>query len=261
MITIHEVIQTILSSIPGAPFLDTVDTVKIGNPSQPVTGIVTTFMATVDVIRKAAALGANLVITHEPTFYNHRDETSFLAGDKVYETKRRLIEDYRIVIWRFHDYWHAHQPDGIVTGTLKKMGWEIYANLEHPLEYDLPGLTLLDLANELKAKLEIQTLRYVGDSQQVCRKVALRVGAYGWETHVQALRQDIDVLIVGEINEWETSEYTRDAISLGMKKALIITGHVSSEEPGMAYLVEWLQPRFPGVPVTHISAGSPFKWL
>jgi putative NIF3 family GTP cyclohydrolase 1 type 2 len=261
MTTIQEVIQTILFSIPGVPFPDTVDTVKTGNPLQPVTGIVTTFMATADVIRKAAALGANLVITHEPTFYNHRDETSFLAGDKVYEAKRRLIEDHNIVVWRFHDYWHAHQPDGIVTGVLKKMGWETYANSDHSLEYDLPEMTLLDLAIELKTKLEIQTLRYVGNSQQVCRKVALRVGADDWEIHVQALRQDVDVLIVGEIHEWETSEYIRDALSFGMKKGLIITGHVSSEEPGMAYLVEWLKPRFPSVPVTHIPAGSPFKSL
>ncbi len=249
MATINEVIQTILSSTPAASFPDTVDTVKIGDPSQPVTGIVTTFMATVDVVRQAAALGANLVITHEPTFYNHRDETGFLAGDPVYEAKRRLIEEHGIVIWRFHDYWHAHQPDGIVTGTVKQLGWESYANPDHPLEFNLPWLTLFDLANELKAKLEIQTLRFVGDAHQVCRKVALRVGAYDWETHVQALRQDIDVLVVGEINEWETSEYTRDALSLGMKKALIITGHVPSEEPGMAYLVEWLQPHFPGIPI------------
>ncbi len=261
MITIQEVIQTILSAIPAAPFPDTVDTVKTGDPSQPVTGIVTTFMATVDVIRKAAALGANLVITHEPTFYNHRDETSFLAGDSVYETKRRLIEEHHLVIWRFHDYWHAHQPDGIVTGTIRKLGWETYAIPDRPLEYNLPGLTLLDLANELKSKLEIQTLRYVGNGQQVCRKVGLQVGFCGWENNVQALRQDIDVLIVGEISEWETSEYTRDALALGMKKALIITGHLPSEEPGMAYLVDWLQPRFPGIPVTHIPAGSPFNWL
>jgi putative NIF3 family GTP cyclohydrolase 1 type 2 len=42
-----------------------------------------------------------------------------------------------------------------------------------------------------------------------------------------------------------------------MPKGLIAIGHEVSEEPGMAYLVEWLGERLPGVPITHIPAGDP----
>ena len=79
-ITIQQAIDTIIAAVPGGPPPDTVDTVKIGDPTQPLTGIVTTFLATVEVIEQAAQLGANLIITHEPIFYNHRDETDWLAG-------------------------------------------------------------------------------------------------------------------------------------------------------------------------------------
>ena len=65
----------------------------------------------------------------------------------------------------------------------------------------------------------------------------------------------------GEVREWETSEYARDAIAQGRAKALIVTGHASSEEPGMEYLVEWLQPLVPGVPITHVPVGDAFKYL
>jgi len=34
-----------------------------------------------------------------------------------------------------------------------------------------------------------------------------------------------DVLIVGELHEWETAENVRDARALGEKKPLIIPGH------------------------------------
>ena len=36
-------------------------------------GIATTMMATLDVMKRAAAAGKNMVITHEPTFYSHQD--------------------------------------------------------------------------------------------------------------------------------------------------------------------------------------------
>ena len=44
--TIQEVIDLIIATVPGAPRDDSVDTVKSSDPSQPVTGIATTFLAT-----------------------------------------------------------------------------------------------------------------------------------------------------------------------------------------------------------------------
>src|SRR5512135_72378 len=79
--TIGAVIEGILSAIPAAPRRDTVDVVKAGDPSLRCTGVVTTFLGSLEVLRKAAGLGANLVITHEPVFYNHLDETAWLSGD------------------------------------------------------------------------------------------------------------------------------------------------------------------------------------
>ena len=42
-------------------------------------------MATFDVLRRAAAAGRNFVITHEPTFYSHMDQTTGLRGDPTYK--------------------------------------------------------------------------------------------------------------------------------------------------------------------------------
>ena len=45
------------------------------------------------------------------------------------------------------------------------------------------------------------------------------------------------------------------------KPALIIVGHVNSEEAGMAYLVEWLHKRFPDLSVAHVPAGDAFQYM
>ena len=81
-------------------------------------------MATYAVIEKAAALDANFIITHEPTFYSHTDETDWLEKDPVYHAKRKLIDDNGIVIWRLHDHIHMRQPDGIILGLAQALGWE-----------------------------------------------------------------------------------------------------------------------------------------
>ncbi|MBN1248680.1 MAG: Nif3-like dinuclear metal center hexameric protein [Anaerolineae bacterium] len=260
-ITIQDVIDRILDRIPGGRLAETVDTVKCGDPAQEVTGIVTTFLASQAVIERAAALGANFIITHEPTFYNHLDETEALADDSIYQAKRRLLDEHSIVVWRFHDHWHRHEPDGIEIGVVRALGWESYVNGDGPT-ITIPETTVGDLARYVKQALDIDTVRVVGDPAMPCRNVSLMVGAAPAKWQLAALgRDDVDVMLAGEVREWETSEYARDAVFQGRPKALIVLGHAKSEEPGMAYLVEWLQPLVPGVTITHVPVGDAFVYL
>ena len=257
MPTIQAVIDNILTAIPGAPFGETVDVVKTGDPAQEVTGIVTTFLATQAILQRAVELGANFVITHEPVFYNHPDETDWLADDPVYLAKRRFIDDHQLVIWRFHDYWHSHRPDGIITGLLAALGWQSYFDPADHFEITIPPLPLNDLVAHVSAALGCPHPRVIGHPAMPCSRVSLLIGAPGGKWQIQSLR-GADVLIAGEINEWETSEWVRDANTQGLAKGLIVVGHEISEEAGMAYLVEWLRPRVPGVAITHVPSGDPF---
>ncbi len=260
--TIQAVIDTILGQIQSGRLAETVDTVKCGDPTQEVKGIVTTFLASYEVIRKAVDLGANFIITHEPTFYNHLDTVNQLAGDPVYEAKRRLLDDNGIVVWRFHDHWHRHQPDGIDTGVILALGWGPYVVAGDTSRIKLPLTTVGELARILKAGLGIDVVRVVGDLAMPCQNVALMVGAPGSEWQMKAVsRDDVDVLLTGEVREWETSEYVRDAIAQGRKKALIVLGHANSEEPGMNYLVAWLGSLVPDVKITHVPVGDAFTFV
>ena len=259
--TIQEAIDTIVAAANVALPPDTVDTVKAGDPTQPLTGIVTTFLATEAVIARAAAVGANLIISHEGPFYTHHDETAWLADDLVYQAKRQLIDAHQIVIWRFHDGWHRTQPDGIVMGMLEQLGWEQpTAPVDSPYVAMLAPRPLSALATEIKTRLGVPSVRVSGPDELVCRRVGLLVGAAGGRRQIAALgRDDVDAIICGEINEWETSEYVRDAALLGRPKGLLVVGHAASEEAGMAYLARWLRPHLPAVTITHVPAGDPLR--
>jgi putative NIF3 family GTP cyclohydrolase 1 type 2 len=260
--TIQQAIDTIIAAVPGAPPHDTVDTLKIGDPGQPLTGVVTTFLATCEVIEQAGQLGANLVITHEPIFYNHCDETDWLADKPVYEAKRRLIEQHHIVIWRFHDLLHTLSPDPTVAGLLEEMGWAASALPEQPHICRIPPMPLREVVLTAKTRLGVAALRVVGDLDLACRGIAVLPGCPGRDWQIGALNQpEVDAVITGEISEWETSEYVRDATWLNQGKGLLVLGHAASEEPGMRWVTPWLQARLPGIAIHFVPTGKLFHWL
>ena len=258
-ITIDQAIDKIIASVPGAPFSDTVDTIKAGDSSQELKGILVTFLATCESVEQAVQLGANLIITHEPTFYNHLDRTDWLGKHLSYIAKRQLIQESGVVIWRFHDYLHSLPPDSTVVGLIKELNWEANGSLEQPYLCSIQPLTLLELGQWIKKQLGLQTVRVVGDLEAPCERIALLPGFPPAEFQMEALGVDgADALIAGEIHEWEVSEYVRDANSLGYKMGLIVIGHAASEEPGLRLIIPWLKERLPGIPIHFAPTENPF---
>lgn len=260
-ITVGQVMDLILKTIPNAPFPKTVDTLKSGNASQKVTGIVSTMFATIEVIEKTIAAGANFIIAHEPTFYNHLDETDWLQNDPVLRHKQDLLTKNGIALWRFHDYWHSHRPDGIQTGMLTALGWEKYADAQDAHIITLTATPLKQLIAHVKGKLGIKQVRVVGDVTQSCQRILLMPGAAGGRSQITAIEKvQPDVIFCGESSEWETPEYVRDARRQGQKLSLVIMGHIMSEAAGMEWLVPWLKPKLPGMKITYIPSGNAFTY-
>src|SRR3954451_3139919 len=263
-VTAREVIERIQAHV-GVPWQsDTVDTFKARNPDTPVTGIAVTMMATLDVLKRAAGSGNNLIITHEPTFFNHLDKPDELGegdNDPVLAAKREFIEKHGLIIWRFHDHWHARKPDGIQSGMVHALGWEQFQDPANEYLFKLPPSTLADLAAEIKTRLQMHVMRVVGDPNMSVTWAALSPGASGFGPETMALAmQNVEVLILGETREWETVEYVSDAISEGKHKALIILGHIPSEQAGMEECARWLKTFVSEAPVNFIPAKEPF-WV
>jgi putative NIF3 family GTP cyclohydrolase 1 type 2 len=261
-LTIQQAIDRIKAKFGVQVSPGTVDTLKAGDSSQPLRGIAVTFIATRRVLDQTVAAGANLLITHEPTFYNHLDEIDWLQNDPVYASKTHFIAQHGLALWRLHDHTHVIQPDMIFTGMARQLGWLDRIESQADRTFLLPTLTLHDLAQHCKAKLGISTLRYAGDPNMPCTRIALRVGSPGGRAQIDILKQKgVDVVITGESAEWETCEYVRDSAAAGQNKALLILGHANSEDAGMSYLAEWIRSAVPEVPITHLPAGDPFLFV
>ena len=255
-LTAGQVIERIKAQL-GVPWRGgATDTFKSGDEQTPVTGIATTVMSTFDVIKRAAAAGKNMVITHEPTFWLGNDDVSRFVDDAVYKQKLQFIRDNQIVIWRFHDHLHARQPDMTAVGLAEALGWTRYASKDEPRVYVLPGLRLREAAKDIERRLKLPALRVVGDPELTVRRAAFMQGAAPF--HAATVFPNVDLVVAGEQREWEGVEYAFDANTAGQRKGLILIGHWVSEDQGMRLCADWLKTFVSEVPVEWISAGDPF---
>ena len=261
-ITAQEVVDRIKTHV-GIPWLEqTRDTFKAGDPQTPVTGIAVTMMATQAVLQRAAANGQNLIITHEPTFFDDPDKAETVSQgdqDPVLADKRAFIAKNHLVIWRFHDHWHRMHPDGIELGNVHTLGWEKFQDPSNQYLFTIPETTVGKLADEVQRKFAIAAIRIVGDHEMKVTRVALSPGFAGAKREIVALEMpDVQVLLAGETREWETVEYVADALTQGKHKALIVLSHVPSEQQGMDECARWLKPFVTEVPVQFVPTPDPF---
>ncbi|GFZ31084.1 hypothetical protein CSC2_16100 [Clostridium zeae] len=266
---VKEIIDEIINKFGGVKFEETCDQLISGSYDLEVSGVVTTFMATVDVIKQAIDCRANFIITHEPTYYTGTDKLDWLKDDPIYMEKKKMLDDHGIAIWRFHDHMHAAPTDLIYDGLLKEIGWEEYLikDLKFPHCYEIPEMSLNKLAEFFKIKLEMDVIQIVGSPETRCKRVGILVGGGSLGLGVEEMpmvlmkEQNLDVVVCGDITEWTLCPYIRDAAALNMNKAMLVLGHERSEEAGMKYMSQWLAPMIKEIPVYFIDTKEPFIYL
>jgi hypothetical protein len=123
-------------------------------------------------------------------------------------------------------------------------------------------MPLKAIATLAKERLGISTVRVVGNVDQPCHTIYLAFGYMDSKMQIGALQQyKPNLILSGETREWETVERVRDGLQMGEKTSLLVLSHAVSEEAGMAYAAEWLQPKVPGIKVTHLASTNPFTFL
>jgi putative NIF3 family GTP cyclohydrolase 1 type 2 len=254
-LTAQEVVDRIKKSVGVEWKSDTVDTFKAGDPAMVVKGVVTTGMATMDVLRQAVTAAANLVITAEPTFYSRADTAT---PDPVCAAKSDFITQNSLVIWRFSDHWRLRKPDPLVQGLADVLGWSMLRAADDPTRVSIPSTTLGALASTVKKTLNARGgIRVIGDPETRVERVALLPGSTPLRASLDTL-PSVDAIIAGEVREWESVEYARDTVTAGSKKGLILLGRVLSEDPGMNVCAQWIRTIVPQLTTTWIRVGDPY---
>ncbi len=260
--TAGEVVSRIKSNL-GMPWRDTTyrDTFKFGGPETEVTGIATTMFCSYGAVQRAVQAGLNMIIPHEPTYWNDRDDITIVKDDPLYKTKVDFMTKHSVVVFRMHDHMHLQRPDFTYVGSARALGLESkYETAPQSHRFTIPPTTLGALAADFQRRLGANALRIVGDPNAKVSRIHLGVGYATPAVN----SPDIDVVVSGEQQETDGAldapEYVLDSAWLGIPRGLIMLGHDISEEQGMLEMAQWVKSFIPEVPVELVRSGEPF-WV
>ncbi|MCC7354109.1 MAG: Nif3-like dinuclear metal center hexameric protein [Anaerolineae bacterium] len=233
----------------------TVDTFKAGDPQTEVRGIAVSWMSSLAALREAIRRECNLFVTHEPTFYAHREDDPDVGGDANYQEKRKLLEESGLVVYRCHDVWDRMPQFGIRDSWVRGLGYEGRPFVEDEHHWfrvvDIGETTLGTLAGEVASKLAPlgqPGVQMIGHAGQPVRRLGLGIGATGG---IQAFRLfralGADACIATEVTYWREIRW---ALDLGM--SVLVCEHAVSELWGIEELAHYIARLFPSIPVVHI---------
>ena len=227
-----------------------------GDPEKEIQRVAVCMFPTLRVLREIAEWGADLMIPHEPTFNHGFDQ---FIENPVTLAKKKLVEDSQLVIYRLHDFMHAENPDLIHFGLTEALGLSgCYEDKNH-FVLDTP-ISALELAKRMEAQLGMERVRICGSLNHKATKLILACGSRG-HSYLEAIRNgEFELMIIGEMCEWNEMEYIRDWAELSDDKAALVLGHAVSERDGMKYLTKKLSKEFPNVEFRYFECGDVYNY-
>jgi putative NIF3 family GTP cyclohydrolase 1 type 2 len=253
---------------------DTVDRFIIGKPETSVKRIGTCWMSNWETCRKAVDEGVNVLITHEPTFYTHRDlrdVPGFLQRSPEYtkeqyltqiEKKKKWINDNGLVIIRNHDTLDALRERGIPFAFGEFLGFkksDIVASRTYYNVYKFEKQNASSFAAKLAGKLKElgqPGVAFYGDPAREVASVGIGTGWICDPMEFADLKPHVFIAIDDVVKTHIQTVFAADT-----GNPLIVINHGVSEEMGMRSLNQIIREKYPDIEVIHFKQGCTYNWI
>ncbi len=239
-----------------APWVDrerTVDTVKAGDPTRPVSTVGVGWVASIGNLRTAHELGCELFITHEPTFWQHaapearRDFAPALA-------KQRYLDETGMVVLRVHDIWDRGPEVGIRDAWARGLGRsERIAGAESRLwgRDAIEEVTLAAFAQYVAGRVAVlgqDGVQAMGDPEMRVSRPALGVGCIGPDSEAIEAGADVMIVCYDGASYWQTRQRFSE-----LGRGGIAVEHGTSEMWGLEGLAGYLRETYPALEVHYLA--------
>ncbi|MDT3316383.1 Nif3-like dinuclear metal center hexameric protein [Microbacterium sp. KSW4-11] len=284
----------------GSPIsIATAEGLCVGEPMSPVTGAVVCYAPTVEILRRAADEGRNLILSREHPFFVHgglhhaylaeglvsvdpmlalgpggtdRDliPSAGLNGDFIVEAKRDLIFASDLIIYRQASAWDTFRPSAQSAALARALGIDLAPDQEQLRRRGVVGTLNEPVAVDALARVAAETLsctpRIVGDTDLFVRTVAVLAGETDPVESLSALLSEpsIDAIVTGAggiLDEVDGGvSYFQDLRASGRRLSMITVGFGPSHEPGVREMAKWVAQVVPELDVQYWPSGDP-TWV
>lgn len=238
----------------------TVDRVICGDPGAEVRKVAVCWMPYSSTLREAAAMGCNVVVTHEPTFFDHFELKQGPTNEdfaRAKAKKEKLIQELGLTIIRCHDVWDAIPGIGV------PFEWGRFLGLGEPIKsekyinlYQIPTQSALEAARMIAsrtAEAGQRTVEFYGDPERSVSIIGLGTGCYSEALKLYELGADLAITVDDIARAWIIGEYCQDE-----GRPLVVVNHGVSEDCAMESLATQLREFLPEVEVVRIAQGASY---
>jgi putative NIF3 family GTP cyclohydrolase 1 type 2 len=240
---------------------NTVDKIIVGDPDKEVGTAVVTWISSFAAVRAAVDRGVDALITHEPTFYSHRNEMDAINDSDISRQKKSFLDQSGLVILRCHDAWDRWPDIGIPWAWARFLGLDgepvAFGSGRAQHRYDIPPVTVDELAHRVAlktAEIGEPSVQVVGKSARQVSKIGIGTGCICSVPEYMSMGCDVGVLCDDGASYWSRVQPAED-----MGFPVIRVNHGTSEEPGMVTLTQYINDDVPGVAAEHLPHGSCFR--
>jgi len=255
---VSDVLEHFLSRADWVDRSSTVDRIIAGDPDTDVDRCLVAWMPSVAAIREATERGVDLLMCHEPTFWNHRDDHpgSTAAG----LAKLRLIEESGLVVMRNHDCWDRWPDVGIPWAWARFLGLQgrpaaIGADgYQH--RYDIAPVPFGEFARSVAAQtstIGAPLVEASGDPSRPISKIGIGTGCGCSVFTYLDMGCDCCVICDDGASYWQHVQHAAD-----QGVPVVCVNHGTSEEPGMATLADYINQKIHGLAAEHLDQPCPF---
>lgn len=253
-----------------------VDGILFGDPDTEVRKVATCWLPYVDTLREAQALGANVVVCHEPLLYCHwgwddpandvkricREKElpgALAAYQQAVDEKLAWLARSGMVVIRCHDVLDKVPGFGVPFGFAKLLGYAPERRVK-AVDYlqlfeiePVPALAEAQRIADCLKPLHQRSLMFYGEGDRVVRRVAIGTGCCSEPLELMELGAEFCVTITDVLRTWIQGAYARDT---GFPTAVV--DHGASEEGGVRLLCEHLRDAL-GLPCVHLPQGAGYQ--
>lgn len=247
MVSVNDVCQ-VLQQIAPLPTAESWDNVGLllGRPERPVGRLMTCLTLTSAVAREAVAGKVQMIVTHHPVLFR---ATKTITSDTI---EGRLLLDLieaEIAVYSPHTAFDNAEL-GINQWLAESLGLNSIAPLR-PFQKEIPGgsgrvgvfdtpQTKQEFLDRLAAAVGARYLEVAWHGDERVSRVGLACGSAA-EYLSDALQADCDTFVTGEARFHSAVECQSQHVNL------VLTGHFSSERPGVVKLAQVLARQLSGV--------------
>lgn len=239
----------------------TVDRVVAGDPNRDVTGVAVCWMPYRAALQEAHSQGANVVVAHEPTFYDHfelQNAPGHPRLEEAKEQKARLIDELGLTVIRCHDVWDAMPQIGVPFewGRFLGLGEMIrskrYLNLY--LVEQKPAIEWAAAIAKRTAQAGQGTVEFYGDPERAVGSIGVGTGCYSEALEMYEYGADLAVTVDDIARSWIVGEYCND-----VGNPLVVVNHGVSEACAMDALAATIRELAPEIPVRVLPQGASYR--